>query len=168
MSGDSAACYEPEINMYLPVWCHHHCGKMRVTEQNPEAGTLTIAGSAAKVTITRASTIFPKSTGWLVNWEVIQCRPRREIVRGRRQFNDDRLAAAFGLIEHSGWGDHELLKRFGGHSAEWGLYIRWRDYLNIPCPGTGHDGDPNVSIELNDEIKKAVHALLKRFGSAQG
>jgi hypothetical protein len=54
-----------------------------------------------------------------------------------------------------------LLDRYGGDSAAQGFYIRWRNCLNIPCPGTGHDGDPNISVTLSDDIKEAVRQLLE-------
>jgi len=167
MTRSAAARRKPVIHMHTPIWCHHHCIKMRVTERDLETGALTIAGSAAKITIVRASTKFPWATGWFIDWEVIQYRPSDQVVRGRREFNDNELAAAFGLTDHPGETDFRLLEQFGGDSAEQGLYIRWGDYLNIPCPGTGHDGDPNVSIELDDQIKEAVRALLDRFSSSE-
>jgi len=33
--------------------------------------------------------------------------------------------------------------------------------LNIPCPGTGHDGDPNVSVYIEESIQRAIEQLLK-------
>lgn len=72
------------------------------------------------------------------------------------------VAAAFGLTDYLPMqlpGDF-LLEKYGGDVACQFLFIRWQDYLNIPGPGTGHDGDPNISIKLTDEIKEAIRALL--------
>ncbi len=134
---------------------------MRVQQLDRESKRLDIAGSAAKAVIKRASLVYPGAKGWFVDWEVVQSYPCDEVVRGRRQFNDDELTAAFGLTDNPGEHGLWLLDRFGGDSAEQGQYIRWRNFLNIPCPGTGHDGDPNISIRLNEEIKEAVRQLLE-------
>lgn len=154
---------DPEIRWYFPIWCHGHGAKMRVKEFNNENSTLVIAGSAAKVTIRRAQDVEPqmKNGGWFVDWEVIQYRLGDEWVRGRRLFTDEELSGAFGLTDSSGKYGQHIINRFGADSAEQGLYIRWRNFLNIPCPGTGHDGDPNVSIHLDAEIQNAVLDLLR-------
>lgn len=149
----------PETRFGMPIWCHHHGSKMRVEKFDHPNHTLVIAGSAAKVTITKVS-IHPDTKGWFVDWEVVQWMPCNEGTRGRSFFNDKDLAAAFGLSDESGKYGQWLINRYGADSAEQGKYIRWKDYLNIPCPGTGHDGDPNVSIHLDQQIKDAVRKLL--------
>ena len=151
----------PQIRFGMPIWCHHHGSKMRVEKFGKENHTLVIAGSAAKVTITQASAIYPKAGGFFVDYEVVQYVSYDEVVRGRRQFSADDLAAAFGLSDESGKYGQWLIDQYGADSAEQGKYIRWKDYLNIPCPGTGHDGDPNVSIHLDQQIKDAVRQLLE-------
>lgn len=150
---------DPEIRWYFPIWCHHHGSKMRVEQLDQQNRVLVISGSAAKVTIRKASSVYPNAKGWFVDWEVVQYQPYEEGVRGRSHFNDEDVAAAFGLSESGKFGEW-LIKQFGADSASQGKYIRWRNFLNIPCPGTGHDGDPNVSIHLDEEIQNAVRQLL--------
>ena len=133
---------------------------MYVTQFDKENQVLVIGGSAAKVTIRKASSVYPDANGWFVDWEVVQCKPYEEGVRGRSRFNDDDLAAAFGLSESSGRFGDWLIAQFGAEVANQGKYIRWKNFLNIPCPGTGNDGDPNVSIHLDDKIQNAVQQLL--------
>ena len=156
-----AVSKDPELRWFFPIWCHHHGSKMRVEKLDQEKHILIIAGSAAKVVITKASTLKTKAEGWFVDWEVVQYVPYDEVVQGRRQFSDEELAAAFGLTNDSGEFGQFIIDRFGGDSAEQGKYIRWREYLNIPCPGIGHDGDPNVSIHLRTEMKNVVRKLLE-------
>ena len=153
---------DPEIRWYFPIWCHHHGSKMQVEQLDRENRVLVISGSAAKVTIRKASSVYPDAEGWFVDWEVVQYKPYEEGVRGRSWFDDDDLTAAFGLSEKSGVFGDWLIERFGADCASQGKYIRWRSFLNIPCPGTGHDGDPNVSIHLDEEIRNAVRQLLEQ------
>ncbi len=151
---------DPAFRWYFPIWCHHHGNKMRVEQLDEQNRTLVISGSAAKVMIRRASSVYPDAKGWFVDWEVVQCKPYEEGVRGRSQFNDGDLQAAFGLSKNSGKYGQWLIDQFGADVADQGKYIRWRNFLNIPCPGTGHDGDPNVSIHLDEQIQDAVRRLL--------
>jgi hypothetical protein len=150
---------EPEIRQYFPVWYHHHGRKMKVVEFNEKERRLVIEGGA-KITIRPGTEVQEGGDGWVVDWEVIQHVAYDEAVRGRRQFDNEQLAAAFGLSEKSGYFGQWMIDQYGAHSAEQGLYIRWKRFLNIPCPGTGHDGDPNVSIDIDDEMRDAVRKLL--------
>jgi len=152
---------KPKINVFFPVWWHHHGSKMRVDSLDLKDHTLIISGSAAKVEIIKASVLYPKAKGWFVDWEVIQCVPYKERTRGRAWLSKEDLEDAFGLSngtdEFSTW----LIDEYGADCAGQGKYIRWKNYLNIPCPGTGHDGDPNVSIQIEGDIQKAVEQLLE-------
>lgn len=151
---------KPEIHLGWPAWWHQHGLKMKVEQLDLENRVLVISGSAAKVTIQRASSVITDATEWFVDWEVVQIRPWEVGTRGRAWFKGEDLEAAFGLSDDSDESGDWLIKRFGGDSANQGRYIRWERFLNIPCPGTGHDGDPNVSIEVKEEIKNAVRQLL--------
>lgn len=151
---------DPEIQLYFPIWYHGHGRKMYVERFDRKNHTLIISGSAAKVVIKKASSVYSDVKGWLVDWEVVQFRPYEEGVLGRTHFDDDDLAAAFGLSDDSDEFGDWLIERYGADSAAQGKYIRWRDFLNIPCPGTGGNGDPNISIDLDDEIRNAVRQLL--------
>lgn len=53
-----------------------------------------------------------------------------------------------------------MLDRFGGTVARQGIFIRWRDFMNIPGPGTGGDGDANISVMITGEIKEAIKTIL--------
>lgn len=145
-----------------PNWCHHHGAKMSVESFDPRNKILVISGSAAKITICKASSIRPDASGWFVAWEVVQCRPYEEGARGRVQFDDADLATAFGLSNKSGKFGGWLISRYGADVAEQGKYIRWQKFLNIPCPGTGHDGDPNISVHIDEKIKDTVRQLLSQ------
>ena len=146
----------------MPAWCHHHGSKMRVIPSNRDPRdphVLTIAGSAARVRIyNRRMSVHD---GWYIDWEVTFSQQER--ATGRIFFTTDVLRAAFGLSEGltipggTAW----LLQQFDADNAWQGRYIRKGLFLNIPCPGTGHDGDPNVSIHLDETIKAAVRKLIE-------
>ena len=150
---------DPETKLWgMPNWCNSHCHKMEVEQLDQQNGMLVISGSAAKVIIRKASLVYSEANGWFVDWEVIHSRSEK--ATGRVFFTSDDLKAAFNLSESSGECGDWLIKRFGAESAEQGKYIRWKNFLNIPCPGTGNDGDPNISIELGNKIENAVQQLL--------
>jgi len=148
----------PEVSMFgKPIWCHHHCGKCRLESLDLNSKRLFIVASAASLTISfnpRA-----KTDRWVISWEIRHSRD--ESSHGTRVFSDADLASAFlSAKQVNNWSDW-VTKRYGGDSALQGGFIRWQDYLNIPCPGTGHDGDPNISIEIDGKIRTAVQALLQ-------
>ena len=150
----------PELRMgYLPVWCHHHCHKMRLTEHDVVNRRLVIAGSAATLTIEPPS--GPLMNTWTVTWKVTwKIRHSWGEVQGCIWFKKEELMTAFGIIDGPCRFGQWIIDQYGADAAEQGQYIRWREFLNIPCPGTGHDGDPNISIELDTKIHDAVRRLL--------
>ena len=154
---------KPRINTFWPEWCHGHCTKMDVEKLDIANQMLILRASAAEVKIIKAVKLFPQYpqlTGWFVEWEVVLLRFTDLAVRGRTQFSDEDLSSAFGLTDDSNVSSGWLIERYGGTSANQAGYIRWKNFLNIPCPGTGHDGDPNVSIEINEARQEAVRQLL--------
>ena len=143
----------PPFNAF-PVWWHHHGSKFRLDKDKTSLDELIIVlqASAASVTIQGDGSDY-----WQVSWTVITYGA----TNGSTLMRDHELLATFTdahipTDELSQW----LISRYGGDYAIHGKCIRWKNFLNIPCPGTGHDGDPNVSILLNDEISQVVKELL--------
>ncbi len=139
-----------------PIWFHHHGIKFSVSAS--ENDELVLDASAAHVHIKRYKR--DDYRGWSVSWQVRYSRSER--TEGTVVINDAAFASAFDLVApkdnmRDGW----LIERYGGDAAYQGCFIRWGRFLNIPCPGTGHDGDPNVSIYISDDILIAVRALLQ-------
>lgn len=144
-----------------PSWWHHHGFKMRVTNFDAAKHLLIVAGSAAKLTVSQAGE--PGTDRWFLDWEVIQTP--YEKTTGRIRLTNDDLSVAFGIttpkvtvIE----AQHFLFCQYGANAAQQGSFIRSGEYLNIPCPGTGHDGDPNISIYLDIAMREAVKTLTTR------
>lgn len=141
-----------------PDWFHQHGMKMRVVQVTDECVVLT--APAAKLTIMRCAPDTAGEQYYAVNWKVKLSRS--EDTSGSRSFTEEQLKGAFGLTNISSWSGHSLITRYGGTSAGQGLWIRSGAHLNIPCPGTGHDGDPNISIMLDDKMRLAIRSLLTR------
>jgi hypothetical protein len=155
----------PKLECGWPIWWHHHGYKLAVKELDLEKHVLVLEASAANLTVRKGSLIDPEATGWYIDWEVVQCKPTQSGTKGRTWFNDEDLKAAFCLSDSTGKFGDWILERFGGDSANQGRYIRWKEYLNIPGPGTGHDGDSNISIYVDEDIQNAVHHLLSSVKS---
>lgn len=126
--------------------------------EHVDTSTCKIAGSAASVEIGTPHLSTNGKRYWKVSWKVRWSRD--EEVNGQVFFSDACLRTAFGLSEENGVSGEWLLKEYGGDVAAQGLFIRYQQFLNVPGPGTGHDGDPNVSLELTEQMKNAVVSLL--------
>jgi len=127
---------------------------MQVDRIDKKARILIISSDVVRVEITRRP-----HEGCYIAWEI--WHNPHERVAGNVILMPHEMRAAFGLSDKPGKYGGELIRRYGADSAERGKYIRRGSSLNIPCPGTGDDGDPNVSIFLSDEIRDAVRKFLK-------
>ncbi len=94
---------------------------------------------------------------------------------GSVRFSKEMLEVAFGIIKPSTalftnsrfppialFVNSCFLGKYGGDAAILGGFIKWKNYLNVPMPGTGADGDPNISIEVTPRIRKAIKDFLKK------
>jgi hypothetical protein len=147
--------------MFGPSWWHHHGIKMRLSNLSKlEEGLLVIeTGSCARLKVEKHEHM--DGHFWLVHWTIDFSLI--ESVKGEIAMSDDTLASAFGLLEikpEYSW----MTKRFMAESCKQGKFIRVENYVNIPGPGTGHDGDPNISIFLDQEMKDAVEKMIGIFG----
>ena len=134
-------------------WWHAHGNKMVPTFQ--QGPNLVIKGSVASLNI-RGAGDPDTCSRWSLEWNITHADLSQ--VHGEVYFDRNELPSAFGLQKDRG--DEFVLGLFDADSAKQGKYIRRGNLLNIPGPGTAYDGDPNISIFLDDEIKKAVTGLL--------
>lgn len=140
-----------------PDWWHHHGTKVRVSNFDQTKKMLYLSASAADIEI---SVNLSKDL-WDVKWRIIFSSESE--VNGIVQLTTLQLGTAFALASchyQSEFGDG-LLKQHDAEFGEQGKFIRRGKYLNIPGPGTGHDGDPNVSIRIDDEITINVLSLIE-------
>lgn len=146
---------EPELKKIeaVPVWYHNHGNKMKVRAIGIQKDFLVIQGSAAEVVITKTI------EGYLVNWNIKHDKSAN--VSGKTWISSDDIERVFGIRNSIPESGEWLIERFGGTTASQGAFIRYREFLNIPGPGTGHDGTANVSILLTQEIQQAARILLE-------
>jgi hypothetical protein len=155
MKANTLPRHRPEFELYHPNWWCERGDKIEVTSL--ENNQLILEGSAAKLVI---SPWNDPPYIWKIEWEIVNLRDQ-EWSRGQTMWTIEMLQAAFGLKEGitGDFGDW-IIERFGAESAEQGEFIRWETFLNIPGPGTGHQGDANISIRITEEIREAVRRLL--------
>ncbi len=149
--------------LLIPPWWNQEGAVTRVQTLDAEGGILILTnGGNAHIFLVRASRTHPLMLGWFVDWDICLRVCGDVGVRGRVSLTSKDLQCAFGLAD-----DGASKTKFGSHEVEYGVpgkFARNGSFLNIPCPGTRFLGDPNVSIEVTDEIKEAVKKLLEGSG----
>ncbi len=142
------------------AWHNSNSYKIRLEACDLIERKIKLSSSAAYLNISwdKENIDFP----WLVEWTIIFFRDEK--ASGKIRMSNNELGLAFnvsGCQSHpTKYGDW-MIKRYYAEFAEQGKFIRDQDRLNIPGPGTGNDGDPNISILLASEITKAVEALIQ-------
>lgn len=145
---------KPDLSFGEPLW---YIGKgMKFSgKYSPKEKSLVLEASAATATISRAE----NNRGYLVDYVIRHSKEASS--SGIVWMSDKDIRSAFGFSDdYDEIFGQELIDRFGGDAARQGCYIRYKKFLNIPCPGTGHNGDPNVSIFLSDDLKREVEFFL--------
>jgi len=159
-----------------PEWFHTHGFKMQVEKYDSKNKKLTISTNSVSLEITRANPYKRNPNTVDLTYEFIKlprgvapCLIKWSIqtpngnIDGRVRLTSSELRSAFGFDDPSSktLEKNFLCWRFGADSGEQGKYIRRGKYLNIPCPGTALDGDPNISIYLSTDIKDAVRIFTE-------
>ncbi len=99
---------------------------------------------------------------WVGRWQIeysVQYGPC-ESDGGRRIWDTEMLATAFGVKFSKQYARTYIARKVGASYGKQGQFVLLRHHLNVPMPGTGNDGDPNVSVHLSDEIQEAVASLI--------
>ena len=144
-----------DATLQKPDWFNRHGQKMMLVDSVLGEQLAIASPNAARLSIFRAG-----KKDWFVVW-IMQFGPFNQHVQGQLRFSPYELAAAFGLRTldpdpRDAW----MQSRWEFAAAVQGRFIMQGPYLNIPGPGTGNDGDPNISIETDPEIRNAVTMLL--------
>ena len=144
-----------------PPWQVHKGHTLKVVCSNSRS--LRLAGTTTSLTITAAGSDRPEC--WAVSWKIKHdCGE----VEGLVYMNDEELRRAFGLANGLGTFGQALAERTSTpvDAAEQGKFVRVGAFLNIPHPGTGLQGDPNISIEVDGYMRLAILELLKHKAAA--
>jgi hypothetical protein len=159
MTTASQTVHQPKFDITgKPDWWHHHGIKAMPSEMvvNRKISVL-LKSNAVKVKIRPIS-----GSRYEIEWQIGHSLATSAY--GRVHFTQDDLIAAFALVGLGDYPEYEssqwLLEKYGGHVAKQGRFIRFNRFLNIPCPGTANDGDPNVSIYLDDDVIAAVRGIV--------
>lgn len=146
---------EPKVKMFgLPKWWHHHGSKMSVKEE--KSNMLSLGSRAASVIIEKRL-----AQGWMIEYHIQHSAETYSM--GRIWMCDKDLERAFMLsTDYPAQGGQHLIDEFGGETAYQGKFIRYKGWLNLPGPGTGHDGDPNLSVWVDSDIQEVVQRLIEK------
>ncbi len=155
----TAVAKAPKFKMFdVPIWWHHHGMKIRKVGINhansPKNKTLLLESNAVKIKISPGSS--PET--WIVEYEITHSPSTWS--KGQVWMASDHLKEAFWFTNTCNAHGQGMIDQFGGDTAHQGKYIRYASYLNIPGPGTGHDGDPNVSVKVDDDIQDGIQWLM--------
>lgn len=145
----------------LPKWFHHHGLKMSlggeplVTFVSNRKSVL-IGNNAARLQIYSSGVKDEYVVFWRIHFFV------DEYAEGRIKIPVGGIKDAFKLnSKHDVFHLDALAETMGADVGVAGQYIRKGSCLNIPMPGTGADGDPNISVFISKEIQEAVRELLE-------
>ena len=113
-------------------------------------------------------TILPlQHNHWLIGWKKTRTRyggNPLEFSSGAVVLNRAEMYSAFGFYGQAHEFDSTLAnmlrRRYRADVCALHKFMRTGPYLIFPGPGTGAVGDPNVSIEITDQIKKEILSML--------
>lgn len=148
-----------EMKMFgMPIWFHHHGTKVTYigfNHANAPERTMLLKSSVVKIEI------YPNrpGTGYIVFYVITQSPETNNT--GQIWMDKEDLEAAFGMRSTcEAFGGQWLADKYGADVAHQGKYIRYGNFLNIPSPGTGSDGDPNVSLHVDEKMREAIKDII--------
>lgn len=144
------------MNFTYPDWWHSHGMKLHLNRAETNLEQVTLGSSTTRLIISRNEDSL--NLPWNIQWAVLHFYG--ETAAGNRKVNHETLLTAFGFNNGTPQGSEWLINKYGGTCAEQGAFLRYKQFLNIPCPGTGNDGDPNLSLFLDTNIQQAVLNLM--------
>lgn len=155
-----------EVPDQKPSWFHDY-GKLVYPTFNPAfAGDrLRLTTRSTHITIRKSS----RSGLWQVKWTIYRKNPHKlkeaekDKVEGTVTLKTQELYLAFDSLLsefENGGSDPEFTLRHSLTAGIQGKYARTGPFLNIPCMGTGKEGDPNASILISARISSALMSFL--------
>ena len=151
-----ASAQQPKRVTHPPKWWSGKGDKMEVGSLILSTSSLLIRnGEVAELRIEHSA----DSTHWKVSWKILHGTGE---VTGWTRMSTGELEVAFRVTENVPAGMNDFPGHMS-HASIQGGFIRFGNYLNIPHPATGSQGDPNISVFISDEIRGAVEKLLRSF-----
>ena len=155
-----------------PRWFHLHGRKMRFVPggSSKDAVVIRSMSGASELIIKKFS--LDGELVWKVEWQVVLSQ--HESDTGKRIVQTEWLHRMFDIPPHRGENfvarpvpmfsrkASKFLRDYQGEDGEPGHFIRQFDKLNIPGPGTGHNGSGTISIEITQEMQDAIAVLIDR------
>lgn len=141
----------------MPKWVHPHSVKVEFDkDKSVRTRTIRFESKVVSVTISR---LRPYS--WHVAYRIAQPWGFTE---SSVSLHTAELLCALNIDDSAGIAGTEESKwwqtAYGSDVCVPGKFIRQGNWLNIPCPGTGVDGDPNLSIFLDEGDKKHFRNII--------
>ena len=98
---------------------------------------------------------------WKVRWLIFKKGAGH--IEGQRIFTTTELEIAFSVPHADDLGKEFRFKELPGVMvfAAQGLFFREGSFLNIPCPGSGWDGDPNISVQIYPEMINLIEEFIR-------
>lgn len=150
-----------------PTWYHPGGDKVIIKRHNgttTPARELVIGSNNLNMTITKDHhSQDNKRDEWVIKYK-LNHGPIRTWTEGFIIMTTQDLKTAFGLSGDCEAEDGQgVLDVCGGDVAKEGKYIRYKEFLNIPGPGHGWDGDANVSIRVGKGMKSQLQEFMEMF-----
>ncbi len=134
----------------VPSWFHPG-GTVIKVHPSDDTFVVTLRSKTVHVVIFRRKTEYePK---WQINSHIAFSEDERAKVKVF--FSTDHIIRAFALDVN---GTKDIIDR--QKQFDIGYFVRQGRFLNIPCPGTGQDRDPNLSIEITNDIQGVIKKML--------
>jgi len=140
-------------NRQVPVWWHP--GGNSLSFHSGSEDHLCLSSEYARLILSG------RQGGCVVQWliKTPHCANKDGYLAGQIIFDIPTFIAAFGGLDLVHFTAYPMIHLHGGVAARQGFFLRFDEYLNIPGPGCGMDGDPNISIYLEHEIKDEIARL---------
>ena len=144
-----------------PLWFNPEGAKItRITPEYDHPADPILWLESDKVNVSIRYDIRDK---WIVHYTIH--RVNESTIKCDILMSAEGIYTAFGIIDECDDlqrdRGQEIIDRFGGQFCLQGQFIRWKNWLNIPGPGTGLRGDANLSLEITEEIKKVVREFIE-------
>jgi hypothetical protein len=141
----------------IPDWHHSGSSKLRVTDHSEAHQFMELVSGGSRVTVGKFA---GPGKGWTIQYELTH-GPHSH-TKGQVLLSSAELAWAFALADDCTGQevDQILLDMYGGDACKVGGYFRSGMHLNVPGPGHGYHGDPNLSILITEEMQRIVRKML--------